>query len=294
MNKDILSIIGLKLNIRDDDIAHITDVKYEFDLKHRSFLMPLILSDNWPAAVATSRIVTTAEEQRFRAATIINHTIQESLSCRKFLDFGCGAGFAVSEAKARGSFAIGYDTRSPNDSGYDPTSRAVYKYYTTSNKSHIIKQGPYDYILIYDVIDHITPDKLESSLLYLKANMHARTRVYIRVHPFTSRHGGHSYTTHNKAYIHLFLTPEEMKQNKVNIDKDNLVLNPRTYYKDLFTKQGFRIVSERTSHLKIESIIQKLIPYAAHHWTSLNTTFNQEAALDSMSVEFIDYIIQVL
>ena len=44
MNKDILSIIGLKLNIKDDDIAHIADVQYEFDLKHRSFLMPLILT----------------------------------------------------------------------------------------------------------------------------------------------------------------------------------------------------------------------------------------------------------
>ena len=284
MNKDILSIIGLKLNIRDDDIAHITDVKYEFDLKHRSFLLPLILSDNWPTAVAASRIVTTAEEQRVRAAAIVNHTIHESLTNLRFLDFGCGIGHAVGAARARGAMARGYDPKLLNTTEHT----------TTSNKSHIIKLGPYDVILMYDVIDHIAPNMLESSLLYLKANMHTKTRAYIRVHPFTSRHGGHSYTTHNKAYIHLFLTPEEMKQSNVNIDKNNLVLNPRTYYKNLFTKQGFRIVSERTGHLKIESIIQKLIPYVAHNWTSQNMAFNQEAALDSMSVEFIDYIIQVL
>jgi hypothetical protein len=92
----------------------------------------------------------------------------------------------------------------------------------------------------------------------------------------------------------MFLTPEEMAKNNVNIYKDNVVLNPREYYKDLFTKQGFKIISERVSHLKIESIIQKLIPYVAHHWSLQNMAFNPKAALDAMSIEFIDYIIQVL
>ena len=294
MNKDILSIINPRFNIIDDDLAHIVDVHYEFDVKHRSFLFPLMLSDKWPEAVTASRIVTTAEEQRFRANAIVNNTIHESLTNLKFMDFGCGAGFAVSAAKSRGSIAIGYDIKSPNDTNYVPASNRASKYYTTCNKSHIIKQGPYDIILAYDVIDHISPNMIESSLLFLKANMHTKTKAYIRAHPFTARHGGHSYTTHNKAYIHVFLTPEEMAQNNVNIDKDNIVLNPREYYKGLFQTHGFKVISERVSHLKIESIIQKLIPYVAHHWSSQNMAFNQKVALDAMSIEFIDYIIQVL
>jgi hypothetical protein len=284
MNKDILSIINPRFNIIDDDLAHIIDVHYEFDVKHRSFLMPLILSDKWPEAVTASRIVTTAEEQRIRANAIVNHTIHESLINMRFLDFGCGIGHAVGAAKVRGAMARGYDPKLLNTTQYT----------TTSNKSHIIKLGPYDTILVYDVIDHMSPNMIESSLLYLKANMHDKTKAYIRVHPFASRHGGHSYTTHNKAYIHMFLTPEEMAKNNVNIYKDNVVLNPREYYKDLFTKQGFKIISERVSHLKIESIIQKLIPYVAHHWSLQNMAFNPKAALDAMSIEFIDYIIQVL
>jgi hypothetical protein len=92
----------------------------------------------------------------------------------------------------------------------------------------------------------------------------------------------------------MFMTPEEMTKNNVNIDKDNIVLNPREYYKDLFHKHGFKVISERASHLKIESIAQKLIPYVAHHWSSHNMPFDPKAALDAMSIEFMDYIIQVL
>jgi hypothetical protein len=92
----------------------------------------------------------------------------------------------------------------------------------------------------------------------------------------------------------MFMTPEEMTKNNVNIDKDNIVLNPREYYKDLFHKHGLKVISERASHLKIESIVQKLIPFVAHHWSSQNMAFNQKVALDAMSIEFIDYIIQVL
>lgn len=92
---------------------------------------------------------------------------------------------------------------------------------------------------MYDVIDHIVKgsqiEVLERAVKLLKP----KGTLYIRCHPWTSRHGVHQYTKLNKAYIQFFLPPDILK--KYCAEETVKILRPKRHYHKLFKGAGLKI-----------------------------------------------------
>jgi len=169
--------------------------------KHISDLMAI---DCWPEAMPAffSAKEPTKADQINRANAVLDMMIDRSLEGMHFLDYGCGDGWVVQEASKRGvASAIGYDiVRSEKWSGIDAA--------LTDDMSQL-KNGFYDVVFLYDVLDH-AQDPL-AVMADVKRRLRQDGAVYVRCHPWTSRHASHLFRRGlNKAYIHLFLKWHEI------------------------------------------------------------------------------------
>tara|TARA_R110000751_G_scaffold93925_2_gene183327 strand:+ start:4771 stop:5553 length:783 start_codon:yes stop_codon:yes gene_type:complete len=199
----------------------------------------LIASNIWPKAVADNLIVKTDEEKFFRALSIINTMINDSLDSKKFLDFGCGEGHCAITAAQKGATTVGYDHAAHDWTtlGKMPNNCSF-----TTDVEFIVENGPYDVVLAYDVIDHIVKiDKCQEALKLIKSVIHDHSTVYVRCHPLTSRHANHVYETFNKAYAHLFINDDEL----IKMGHDPMpvanISRPLATYEALFKEAGFKI-----------------------------------------------------
>jgi 2-polyprenyl-3-methyl-5-hydroxy-6-metoxy-1,4-benzoquinol methylase len=188
--------------------------------KHIGDLMAI---DCWPEAASPCLVASaTTEDQINRACSVLDMIIDRSLDNLHFLDFGCGDGWVANEAKKLGvASTTGYDIKLSNNWGN----------LKDANFTHIyneLKRGFYDVVFLYDVLDHCeNPLQLMSQV---KNVLKPDGVVYIRCHPWTAKHASHAFKQGlNKAYIHLFLKPEEIveiiKEPVVftRIEKDPLV-----------------------------------------------------------------------
>jgi 2-polyprenyl-3-methyl-5-hydroxy-6-metoxy-1,4-benzoquinol methylase len=206
-------------------------------------LKQILLSDQWPVALNKHLICDPNNEQdkKERARGIIDLMIEEDLNGKKFLDYGCGEGHVVTEAAADGAFAVGYDINSPNKNGFYKTLEEV------------ASQGPYDVILMYDVLDHATEDPvviLKNAFNLLKEG----GRLYLRCHPFMSRHATHLYNHFNKAFVHLVFTDDEIKNilgDKTGL-KTTKITKPLATYGDWIRQSGFKNPEERIIKEQVE------------------------------------------
>lgn len=94
----------------------------------------------------------------------------------------------------------------------------------TTDWQKILTQGPFDVVILYDVMDHCV-DPI-AALQSVRQVCTSSTHVFSRFHPFCGPHGGHLYQTINKAYVHLFFTEHELKQMGVEPDFPQKVLFP--------------------------------------------------------------------
>ena len=171
--------------------------------KHVKDLMSI---DCWPEAVPEQLVAEkTKEDQINRANMVLDWTIERPIEGLDFLDFGCGEGWVTKEVLNRGA---------KTSTGYDICENENWKEinevkFTTEFSD--LNQGGYDVILLYDVLDHCKDvvGVMQSVKSLLKYNGGV---VYVRCHPWTSKHAIHSYKQGlNKAFVHLFLTWEEIK-----------------------------------------------------------------------------------
>lgn len=273
MVKDLLSLLGIKENPQIANLSIFKNLSFTLDYGNHEFKDKFVLSEFMPKAVDDTLIVKTDADIGIRAKNIINYMIKEDISGKRFLDYGCGRGFCVGAASERSALAIGYDI-----------ALKPYESMITSNRDYIIRKGPYDLILLYDVVDHIAPNDLNDNLTFIKSLLNRQGRIYARVHPLTSRHGAHSYLTHNKAFIHLFYKPDDVAKMNMTYDNTLGVTNPKTYYDELFSANGFNIVTKDYVTSPVEGVIKHLVPFFAKEEQVSHY-------LDSMSVDFIDYVL---
>lgn len=231
--------------------------------KHIDSLMNI---DCWISAVPPQfNVVPTEKDNILRANAVLDMMMDKSLAGMYFLDFGCGEGWTAKQALSRGVIeSVGYDIV-----GNENWSK-IEKVRFETDFSKLPSQY-FDIVFLYDVLDHCL-DPLEV-MGQIKRVLKPNGSVHVRCHPWTSIHGTHLYKQGiNKAYFHLFLKYEEIKElintepmftreeknplvayhwwlSSFKIKKENIVRNP---VNEFFHVQSFKELL--ANEQKIENI----------------------------------------
>jgi 2-polyprenyl-3-methyl-5-hydroxy-6-metoxy-1,4-benzoquinol methylase len=231
--------------------------------------------DIWPQAIEPQLICQDQASIDKRAQVIINLTIGEDLKDKKFLDYGCGNNSIIKESGAE--YAVGYDIKGGDG--------------IITDFETIVQSGPYDVILIHDVLDHcehMTPiDALKQAKSVLKQN----GRIYLKNHPWCSRHGNHLYNQINKAYIHLIFDEVELTRlGGYGCEYNLKIITPIETYDYWIKESGLNISSMIALKSKIEDffiqpghIRERLLSY----WGN-----DEHAMRINMEIEFVEYVLE--
>jgi 2-polyprenyl-3-methyl-5-hydroxy-6-metoxy-1,4-benzoquinol methylase len=266
-------------------------------------LRMMVKSDIWPDAIEPSLISAedNEEDQINRADSIIQEYMKVDLSGKKFLDYGCGSGYVAHQAKNYGvALAIGYD---PNPSPHhhkwlkmEAPKGTPSPHFTSGFTPYRNYHGEFDIILLYDVLDH-AEDPL--SVLQHVAKLKAKDgKVFVRCHPWTSRHGTHLYRKANKAYLQLVFSQEELIKMGLKGEYTNKILDPIFNYRKWFSEAGLKIVSESTINQDVDiyfttrpSILRRI----KENWkysSDLNLASGAKFAHEVMAIQFADFVLE--
>lgn len=205
--------------------------------------LEIIHSPVWPVALDEELICKTSEDHVVRACSIIESFLGD-VQGKKF---------------------------------YDPTADEFIRKEISVRGGITDANTAFDIVLLYDILDHIT-DQVD----YLKEiakKTNTTGLFYVRCHPWTSRHGTHLYHQINKAFIHLFLTPDELTSLKLT-EKTACRADIKTYEK-WFREAGLTVVSAEIIEHPIEPLFPQLISrgiFESHK---------------NMNISFVDYILSV-
>jgi len=261
-----------------------------YDINDFESLKKALESDKWPEAVNPNLICDPSNEQDKleRGRGIVELMIEPDLKGLKMLDFGCGEGHVAYVAtEYEPSLVVGYDcVENEKWSGFQK-SNLLY----TKDWNEALKSGPFDVIVLFDVIDHAKSEDGVSILRKVRQALTDDGQVFMRCHPYISRHGTHLYHHLNKAYAHLVFTKEELNTiapDQKFVEESTGVLFPLKTY-DTFAKQAnLEIVHRREITSKVDSFFK--IPKIAER-------IIKNHQLDSfpefqMSLDFVDYVLK--
>jgi 2-polyprenyl-3-methyl-5-hydroxy-6-metoxy-1,4-benzoquinol methylase len=219
-------------------------------------LEDLLRSNKWPKAVDSNLIcdVHSQEDKFNRAEGILELVVERPLKDKSFLDFGCGEGHVAAKAIEQNPVvSVGYDiVKDDNWDDFDKSENLV----LTTNLEDIKKNAPFDVILIYDVLDHMKSNQIKI-LKDLKDWMKDDGLMYIRFHPFCSRHATHLYQNINKAFVHLIFTEEELKKMKCETPDHASVVHPINSYNTWLKEAGLKTVNYNVLREKVEPFFSK-------------------------------------
>jgi SAM-dependent methyltransferase len=231
--KEAKRLIEQAILCMEDDIP----VVNEFSL-----LCNLLNSNDWPQATYAVQIVDEDSEsdKDERAEVIVNMFLPKEHG-KRFLDFGCGEGHVANYASKSAELSVSYDVVN------NPRSRFIWedkkdKLLLTTDFNKVISEGPYDIILIYDVLDHAQDPK--EVLTKAKSVLAEDGKIYVRTHPWTSRHGGHAYRKINKAFVHIVFTEEELRSMGVELEYNVKSMRPIDDFNSWLNGSGLKKSSE--------------------------------------------------
>lgn len=246
----------------------------------------LAKSDQWPLAVPEELICGEDEDSKLtRAAGILTDFIKIDLSNKRFLDFGCGEGHIpyVATSLIGVKEGVGYDIESQNWNVFDKPSNLHYYDDFEKLKEH----GKFDIILANDVLDHC--EAPEDALNQIKIIKDKDGKVYLRCHPWASRHGSHVYKQLNKAYLHLVFNEDELYAMGLKPMYSNKILDPIAYYKKIIEKAGLVILSQEIITHPVElffttktSILRRI----KQNWAN-DIQFHRNV----MEIQFVDFVL---
>jgi len=264
---------------------------------------------SWPSAVEPSLICNQeSEEEKFdRAEGILDMVVSRTIKNTKFLDFGCGQGHVAEKALAQGcKLAIGYDIEAQNWDKRQTDDRLL----LTTDWEEVKKHAPYDIVLVYDVIDHIVtpaykivdchnpPNEMVEAFKNIKSITAPAGTIYVRCHPWTSRHGSHLYQKLNKAFLQLVFNDEELvhlglTENGLPIQK---VIHPLDTYNKTFGLAGFGNIRENARLTEpVEPFFERnplIVKRIKQNWTTSpdNELRNgNKFPIFQMEMQFIDF-----
>jgi 2-polyprenyl-3-methyl-5-hydroxy-6-metoxy-1,4-benzoquinol methylase len=204
----------------------------------------LLESEEWPNAVFEVQIADENSEadKKERAEGIVD-IILPSLDNKKFLDFGCGEGHVAEYAAKNSNLSIGYEMKKNPNSQLEWEDKKE-NFLLTTDFEKVKKEGPYDIILIYDVLDHAKEESMAQVLEKAKLVLSDNGNIYLRCHPWVSRHGGHAYRKINKAFVHLVFTEDELEKMGLELEFNNKALYPLATYLKAIEDAGLEKVNE--------------------------------------------------
>jgi len=262
------------------------------ELEDFDSLRKALESEKWPEAVNVNLICdpTNEQDKLERGRGVIDLMIEFDIKDKKLLDFGCGEGHLpfVAASDYESTMAVGYDCLKNDKWSNFQKENLMY----SDDWNDVLKNGPYDVIVIFDVIDHAKNENAVSILNKAREALKYDGRIYMRCHPYISRHGTHLYHHLNKSYAHLVFTKEEL--TKIVPDQrfveDNInVIFPLITYKEFITKSNLEVESMREIRSNVDSFFK--IPKIAERIIKNNslTSFPEF----QMGIDFVDYVLKM-
>ena len=247
-------------------------------------LKSLLFSDKWPNAVNPNLICddNSEDDKKERGNGIVELVIEEPIpETGKFLDFGCGEGHCVLAANE--SFhctCVGYDIKSHN---WPTTPGTVF----TTDFEAVKANGPYDVILIFDLIDHVESETPEAILEKAKSVLADNGKIYLRTHPWISRHGTHVYKKLNKAFIHVVFTEDEIAKlvDGYTTEQNSHIIHPLATYDGYFKSVGLNKDKQQEIKDRVEPFFNT--PMILQRITA--NTNKEKLPEFQMSLSFVDY-----
>jgi len=253
--------------------------QYELELEQIKGFM----KGEWPQAVPQDRICDTDEKKRERARGVINLFVSEYLKDKSFLDFGCKDDYCILAAEENEAASVlGYDIKLNTSSPHVNL---------TDDWKQVEDRAPYDVVLLHDVLDHIEMYDPIEALRKIKSVMSPDGRIYVRNHPWSSRHGGHLYIQKNLAFLHLILDEVELArvsglQSEYNIK----VLTPLETYRHWFKEAGLKIDSEMPIRTSVEAFFKDSVSIYGRlikQWPQGQDPYNH------MEIDFVEYVLSM-
>ena len=220
-----------------------------FPITAHSFL-DVLTSDKWPEATPQFLICNDTEDDKNERAEGIMDFIESNLAGIKLLDFGCGEGHVVKYASQTALKAVGYDLKQTGNLVWEDNS----SYLLTTDLTKVVNEGPYNLIILYDVLDHV--EDPVSVLRTVKSLCTDETKLFIRFHTFMSRHGTHLYRQYNKAWLQVFFSDEELLKMGLKNDIKQIVYYPLHTQRKWITEAGLKIKSEDVIKTTVEDIFK--------------------------------------
>jgi SAM-dependent methyltransferase len=272
------------------DVAEMAENLKKYGLPHASEyeknlteLRSHLTNPDWPLAIEWSLICDTEEKIKLRANGILDLLVGERLKGKKFLDFGCGEGHTIEAAKAReAELAFGFDL-----------DKNKYKFDLqdfTDNFEIVKEKAPFDVILLHDVLDHAVVLDPINILMQAASVLAKGGRIYVRTHPWSSRHGGHVYLNKNLAFLHLILDEIElMRCEGWQIEPNIKVINPLETYRSWFEQAKLEVKNEFVIRSDVEEFFDNV---PAIHEKLKKYWGDAATAKSNMEIDFVEYILE--
>jgi 2-polyprenyl-3-methyl-5-hydroxy-6-metoxy-1,4-benzoquinol methylase len=254
-------------------------------------LKKLLEDERWPDAVNPALIVDpkSIDDKTERARGIIELIIDDELKGLKFLDFGCGEGFCAHLGAEYGTnLSAGYDlVKHPQWRKFEQKDNVV----ITNDFGLITKNGPYDVILLFDILDHVKNETPTDILTKAKDLLAPSGKIYVRFHPSTSRHATHHYHDVNKAYLNLVFTEEELRKiipQSTYSEKNIGSYFPISSYDKIVKDSGLVTVHKREIKENPEEFFK--MPLITNR--IIRNTGHKQYPEFQMSLSFVDMVLQ--
>lgn len=257
-------------------------------------LKKLLESDDWPEAVYPIQIADeNSESDKEERAESIAELMLPKLDGVKFLDFGCGEGHVANFVSEFATLSVGYEIKPPQKSVFSWEDKKE-KMLLTTDFEKVNSEGPYDVILMYDVIDHIREETQVEALARAKRVLAGGGKIYARCHPWSGRHGGHNYRIINKAFVHLVFTEEELAELGSKSEYQHKFVRPLAAYEDMIKSAGLTIESgPEIDRQEVEIFFEQNPIIKNRIIRSMNAdSWTKDCPLFQMSQCFVDYVLK--
>ena len=283
-DKDISPFLPTLASMLGEDRAELVNLKN------------LLNANEWPKAVDSNLIcdVDSDDDKLSRAEGILELIIERNLQNKSFLDFGCGEGHVPLKSLAQEPIkAVGYDIE--KNATWD-TFEKNEKLLLTTDMKEVEKFAPYDVILLYDVLDHMESGQVEI-LTKVKELLADGGAVYVRFHPYCSRHALHLYHDINKAYIHLIFTEKELTDLGYKVEPNAKVVHPIVEYGKWIKEAGLITSHSNTLRERVEPFFGKnkaIKERVRLHFTGSTDKHIKKGGFPTFQLEqqFCDYVLK--